>query len=180
MKLLLENWREYINEVSMGFDMAKTNNPRYTGFILDDTSHQKLAQLAPEGWRLHSHHITLIPPTKGEKPGDPRLRLPSHQLAIGHNEDQKVCLKVIGIAQNEKVIAVSVDPKDLERLNIYHKMEGVPHITIATAIWPERTKRPEKPVYHLPTLANEFSESDFQRLPAGPIEVCGKVEEVAK
>lgn len=180
MKLLIENWRKYINEIDMGFDMAKSQ-VRYTGFILDDDSHQKLAQLAPEGWSVKAHHITLIPPVKGEKPGDPKLRLPSHQLAIGHDEeeDKKVCLKVIGIAQNEKVIAVSVDEKDLKRLNIYHKMEGVPHITIATAIWPERTKNPTKPKYHLPTLSNEFTEADFKPLPSA-IKICGAVEEIIK
>ena len=177
----MENWRRYLNEIAMGFDMTKSQ-ARYTAFKLDPNSQQKLAQLAPEGWRVHAHHITLIPPGKGEKPGDPRSRLPSHQLAIGHDQEggEKVCLRVTGIAQNEKVIAVSVDEEDLERLNIYHKMEGnAPHVTIATALWPERTKRPEKPVYHLPTLSNEFLETDFEPLPSG-IEVCGEVEEVLK
>jgi hypothetical protein len=62
MKLLLENWRKYVNEVAMGFDMAKSIE--YTAFILDKASHQKLAQLAPEGWKLFAHHMTMIPPTE--------------------------------------------------------------------------------------------------------------------
>ena len=33
MKLILENWRKFVNEVSLGSDMAKSI--QYTGFVLD-------------------------------------------------------------------------------------------------------------------------------------------------
>ena len=170
MKLLFENWRKYINEVAMGFDMAKSIE--YTGFVLDKTSHQKLAQLAPEGesrgeWKVYAHHMTMIPPT------DQKQRLPSEQFYEG-------CLTVVEIAQNEKVVAVKVDPSQLEELMLYFKIEGLPHITIATAIDPERTKDPKYPKYYSPTLSNEFGEQDYEPIETGPIEVCGKVEEILR
>jgi hypothetical protein len=150
MKLLMENWRNFINEVAMGFDMAKSIE--YTGFILDEASHRKLAQLAPEGWKIFAHHMTMIPPTEQKQ------RLPSDQFYEG-------CLIVTGIAQNERVIAVRVDS---ERENLYNKIEGLPHVTIA--INPEAGGKP--------AMSNEFSEQDFQ--PIEPIEICGKVEEVLR
>ena len=150
MKLLFENWRKYINEVAMGFDMAKSIE--YTAFVLDSASHQKLAQLAPEGWKLYAHHMTMIPPTEQKQ------RLPSDQFYEG-------CLRVTGIAKNERVIAVRVDA---ESQNLYNKIEGLPHVTIATNL-----KAGGKPA-----MSNEFSESDFQ--PIDSIEICGKVQEVMK
>ena len=100
MKLLIENWRKFLeeeeevlvekcwdgyrqaglkkkgdrmvpncvpiggkkNEASTGFDLAKSI--AYTAFVLDDSSHQKLAQMAPEGWSVYAHHMTMIPPTE--------------------------------------------------------------------------------------------------------------------
>ncbi len=150
MKLLFENWRKYINEVAMGFDMAKSIE--YTAFVLDSASHQKLAQLAPEGWKLYAHHMTMIPPTEQKQ------RLPSDQFYEG-------CLRVTGIAKNERVIAVRVDA---ESQNLYNKIEGLPHVTIATN--PQAGGKP--------AMSNEFSESDFQ--PIDSIEICGKVQEVMK
>ena len=150
MKLLLENWRKYVNEVAMGFDMAKSIE--YTAFVLDEISHQKLAQLAPEGWKVYAHHMTLIPPTEQKQ------RLPSEQFYEG-------CLAVTGIAQNERVMAVRVDA---ESQNLYNKIEGLPHITIATN--PETGGKP--------AMSNEFSETDFQ--PLEDIKICGKVEEVMR
>jgi len=148
MKLLLENWRGYLNEVGMGFDMAKSSS-KYTGFILDNASHQKLAHLAPKGWKVYAHHMTMIPPT------DHKQRLPSDQFYDG-------CLTVVGIAQTDQVIAVRVDTTSQ---NLYSKIEGVPHITIATN-------------GVSPAMSNEFGEQDFK--PIDPIEICGKVEEVMK
>ena len=148
MKLLLENWRKYLKEVAMGFDMAKSIE--YTAFVLDEASHQKLNQLAPEGWKVFAHHMTMIPPTEQKQ------RLPSDQFYEG-------CLLVTGVAQNERVIAVRVDS---ESQNLYNKIEGLPHVTIATN--PETGGKP--------AMSNEFVEQDFE--PIDPIEVCGKVEEV--
>ena len=150
MKLLLENWRKYVNEVAMGFDMAKSIE--YTAFILDEASHQKLAQLAPEGWKVFAHHMTMIPPTEQKQ------RLPTDQFYEG-------CLAITGIAQNERVIAVRVDA---ESQNLYNKIEGLPHVTIATN--PEAGGKP--------AMSNEFREQDYK--PIDPIEVCGKVEEVLR
>jgi hypothetical protein len=150
MKLLFENWRKFINEVAMGFDMAKSIE--YTAFVLDETSHQKLTQLAPEGWKVYAHHMTMIPPTEQKQ------RLPSDQFYEG-------CLTVTGLAQNDRVIAVRVDA---ESQNLYNKIEGLPHVTIATNL--EAGGKP--------AMSNEFSESDFQPIEA--IKICGKVQEVMK
>jgi hypothetical protein len=150
MKLLLENWREYLKEVAMGFDMAKSIE--YTAFVLDETSHQKLVALAPKGWKVHAHHMTMLPPTEQKQ------RLPSDQFYEG-------CLTVTGIAQNDQVMAVRVDA---ENQNLYNKIEGLPHITIATN--PEAGGKA--------AMSNNFAEQDFQ--PIDLIEVCGKVEEVLK
>ena len=150
MKLLLENWRKYISEVGMGFDMAKSIE--YTAFVLDEPSHQKLSQFAPDGWKVYAHHMTMIPPTKQKQ------RLPSEQFYEG-------CLTVTGIAQNERVVAARVDTRSQ---NLYTKVEGSPHITVATN--PEAGGKPG--------MSNEFGEQDFKSI--DPIEVCGKVEEVMK
>jgi hypothetical protein len=150
MKLLLENWRKYLKEVSMGFDMAKSIE--YTAFVLDEVSHQKISQLAPDGWKIYAHHMTMIPPTKQKQ------RLPSEQFYEG-------CLTVTGIAQNERVIAARVDTRSQ---NLYTKVEGAPHITVATN--PEAGGKP--------AMSNEFEEQDFK--PIDPIEICGKVEEIMK
>ena len=149
MNKLFENWRRYVNEVAMGFDMAKSIE--YTAFVLDDASHQKLAQLAPEGWKVFAHHMTMIPPTEQKQ------RLPTEQFYEG-------CLTVTGIAKNERVIAVRVDA---ESQNLYNKIEGLPHITIAT-----NPKAGGKPA-----MSNEFVEEEFQPV---KIKVCGKVEEVMR
>jgi hypothetical protein len=160
MKLLLENWQKYLKEVAMGFDMAKSIE--YTAFVLDETSHQKLVALVPKGWKVHAHHMTMLPPTEQKQ------RLPSDQFYEG-------CLTVTGIAQNDQVIAVRVDA---ESQNLYNKIEGLPHITIATAIDREKTEDIKNPKYYPAKLSNKFLKSHFQ--PINPIEVCGKVEEVLK
>jgi len=148
MKLLLENWRKYVNEISLGFDMAKSIE--YTAFVLDEPSRQKLAAFAPEGWQVYAHHMTIIPPTEQKQ------RLPSDQFFEG-------CLNITGIAQNDQVMAARVDVVDK---NIYFKIDGLPHITIAT-------NKGGKP-----TMSNQFSEENFQ--PIESIEVCGNVQEVPK
>ena len=134
----------------MGHDMAKSIE--YTAFVLDGVSHQKLAQLAPKNWKVFAHHMTMIPPTEQKQ------RLPTDQFYKG-------CLTVTGIAQNERVIAVRVDS---ESQNLYNKIEGLPHVTIAT----------NPAAGGKPAMSNEFSEQDFQ--PIDPFEICGKVEEVLR
>lgn len=150
MKLILENWRKFVNEVSLGSDMAKSI--QYTGFVLDP-DHEgtiKLKDMVPEDWKEYAHHMTMVPPPKMKQ------RLPTDQFFEG-------CLKVVGIAENDRVMAAKVDMGD-ELL--YFKIEGIPHITIATN--PETDGRP--------VMSNEFSEDDFEDIE--PIEICGKVEEV--
>ena len=165
MKLLLENWRKYINEASLGSDLAKSIE--YTAFVLDPEHEgtQKLKEMAPEGWKEYGDHMTMIPPTEMKQ------RLPSEQFFEG-------CLKVVGIAQDDKVMAAKIDPG--EEL-LYFKIEGLPHVTIATAVDPERTSDPRNPVYYSPSLSNEFTEEHF-KAPEGfePIDICGKVEEIPK
>ena len=183
MKLLIENWRKFVKEAQMGYDLAGVDPPRtkddprhplnkapswtgksiqYTGFIIDeeDPGKQELLRMVPEGWKERAHHMTMIGP-KGEK-----LRLPTEQFGRG-------CLKITAIAKNEKVIAGLVKMED--DFLLYSKNE-IPHITIATAIDPANTTDPENPVYYLPRLSNEFTLDDFEEI--GPIEVCGEVKEV--
>jgi hypothetical protein len=148
LELIIENWRKFINEATTGFDLAKSIE--YTAFVLDDDSHRKLAKMAPDGWKVYAHHMTMIPPTEQKQ------RLPPSQFFEG-------CIKVVGIARNDKVITAKVDLGDIA---LYNKIAGVPHITIATNAGGK------------PAMSNEFSDTDFE--PIEPIEVCGKVEEVPR
>jgi hypothetical protein len=106
--------------------------------------------MAPDGWKVYAHHMTMIPPTEQKQ------RLPPSQFFEG-------CIKVVGIARNDKVITAKVDLGDIA---LYNKIAGVPHITIATNAGGK------------PAMSNEFSDTDFE--PIEPIEVCGKVEEVPR
>ncbi len=148
MKLLIENWRNYLNEASVGFDLAKAI--AYTAFVLDDESHLKLAKMAPDGWKVYAHHMTMLPPT------DQKQRLPPSQFFEG-------CIKVVGIARNDMVITAKVDVGDIL---VYSKLDTIPHITIATNAGGK------------PAMSNEFSDADFE--PIDPVTVCGKVEEVLR
>ena len=112
MKLLLENWKRYVNE---SFDMAK--GIEYTAVELDDNSHQALAKLAPQGWKAFAHHMTIIPPTLQQS--EPRYNYPKYPLG------SEVPLKAVAIAQNDKVIAVKIE-SDIPTKN------KIPHVTIAT------------------------------------------------
>ena len=69
MKLLLENWRDHLSEISLGADMAK--HIEYTALVLDDLGHRALLPYAPEGWSPIAHHMTIISPSEMER------RLPS-------------------------------------------------------------------------------------------------------
>jgi hypothetical protein len=148
MKLLIENWRNYLNEASVGFDLAKAI--AYTAFVLDHESHLKLAKMAPDGWKVYAHHMTMLPPT------DQKQRLPPSQFFEG-------CIKVVGIARNDMVITAKVDVGDIL---VYSKLDTIPHITIATNAGGK------------PAMSNEFSDADFE--PIDPVTVCGKVEEVLR
>jgi len=150
MKLILENWKKYLKEISLG---EPTKSIEYTAFVLEDNS--ELLKYVPEGWKAFAHHMTLLPPTEMKR------RLPSRWL------DYDGCLNVTGIARNDQVIAVRVDTSDLP---IPMKIPGLPHITIATN--PETGGKAP--------MSNDFVEEDFEPLENGPIKVCGKVEEVLR
>ena len=139
MKLLLENWKRFLTE-----------NIKYTAFVLDDESSRRIASHAPEGWKVHSHHMTLIPPPESKS------RLPRGQFFKG-------CLTVTGIAANDRVITAKVDV--VEEMLLF-KITGVPHVTIATN--PETGGKP--------VMSNEFTDSDFE--PIEPITICGEVQEI--
>ena len=154
MKITKEQLRQVIkeeldtvlSEISLG---TPTKDVLYTAFVLDDNS--KLLDYVPEGWKSIAHHMTILPPTEMKR------RLPSRWL------DYSGCLKVVGLAQNDMVVAARVDLGDLP---IPMKIPGLPHITIATN--PESGGKPH--------MSNDFVEEDFQ--PISSFEVCGKVEEV--
>jgi len=146
MKNLFESWRKHLNELSLG---EPTKDIAYTAFVLEDNS--RLLEYVPEGWKTYAHHMTILP-------GRPR-RLPSRWL------DYSGCLRVVGIAQNEQVIAARVS---LDGLPMPMKIPGLPHITIATN--PETGGKP--------VMSNNFVEEDFQ--PIDSFEVCGGVEEVSR
>lgn len=156
MKLLFENWRKYLNEISLGSDMAKSIE--YTAFVLDDASHQKLAAFAPEGWRVYAHHMTIInPPNQNQ-------RLPSRWL------DFEGCIRIVGIAEGLQVMTALVE---LEGLPIPMKGPEYPHVTIATN--PEEGGKPAMSNWK---FKPEFGEGNFKQI--DPIDVCGRVEEVPK
>ena len=138
-----------LSETFAGEDMTKSIE--YTGFLLDEDSHRELAKFAPPGWKVFAHHMTMIPPS------EQKTRLPRNQFYEGD-------LRVTGIAKNDKVIAVRVAAEDK---NLYNKLVGLPHITIATN--PEKGGKPQ--------MSNEFEESDFKELEKDII-VRGKVKEV--
>jgi len=132
MKLLFENWRKFLNEISLG---TPTKDVSYTAFVLDDNS--KLLEYVPEGWKTLAHHMTILPPAEMKR------RLPSRWL------DYNGCLKVVGLAQNDMVVTARVDLGDLP---MPMKILGLPHITIATN--PETGGEPQ--------MSNELVEEDFQ------------------
>ena len=109
MKLLLENWREYLTEQRVA----------YAGVILDDESKQKLLDLGvPEGWEPVAHHMTI---TMG--PLSKRDETEGGLYRVG----DEVELSVVGAGQDERVKAVKVEPP--HPVNARHVK--FPHITVA-------------------------------------------------
>jgi hypothetical protein len=147
MKLLLESWKRYTNE---SYDMAKAIE--YTAVKLDDSSHQTLAQLAPQGWKVFAHHMTIIPPTLQQT--EPRYNYPKYPVG------SQVSLEAVAIAQNDKVIAVKIE-SDIPTKN------KIPHVTIATNAGGK------------PMDSNNFGEEDFKPLKQ-PIKLSGTIEEIPK
>tara|TARA_R110002074_G_scaffold88233_3_gene194486 strand:- start:135 stop:590 length:456 start_codon:yes stop_codon:yes gene_type:complete len=151
MKLLLENWRDHLSEISLGADMAKSIE--YTGLVLNDLGHRALLPYVPEGWTPKSHHMTIISPPEMKR------RLPSRWLGTG------LCVKVVGIAQNDRVASALVD---LEGVPLPMRGPSLPHITIA--INPLVEAKAEE--------SNNFQMSDYD--PIELITVCGTIQEIQK
>jgi len=132
-----------------------SNNVNYTAFVLDDESHEKLAKFAPEGWKVFSHHMTIISPP--EQKGVSKIS-PEH---LG----QTFTVTAIGIAKNEKVMTAKI-----RMGNIVVPLLGpeFPHVTIAVSV-----ENGGKPV-----MSNNFSVSDFENIM--PIKLTGTIEEILK
>ena len=148
MKLLREYIRGLLTEINLG---QSHGTIKYTALILDNQSQSQLAQLVPKGWKIYSHHMTIISPPNQKR------RLPSQWL------EAEECVKITAIAQNDQVMTGLVD---LGGMPLPMKGPSFPHITIATN--PETGGKP--------VMSNGFSMSDFE--PVAPITVCGKIEEV--
>tara|TARA_Y100000310_G_scaffold77027_1_gene73490 strand:- start:4669 stop:5637 length:969 start_codon:yes stop_codon:yes gene_type:complete len=146
---IFESWRGYVSEMNLG---EPPKSVGYTAYVLDEESQAKLINHAPSEWKIHSHHMTLISPTE-QKMG----RLPARWHRFND------CLTVVGIAHNDFVVAAKIDMKDIP---MPFKIQGIPHITIATN--PTKDGKP--------AMSNEFVEQDF--IPVEAFNVCGGVEEL--
>jgi len=146
--------RGYIRQMLLeDFNLGKGTGIEYTALVLDDASHNQLASMAPEGWSVYAHHMTIISPPNSS------TRLPSRWL--GESE----CVSVVGIASDDKVMTALIDVRGAP---IPMKGPAFPHVTIAT-----NPKEGGKPV-----MSNSFSKEDFR--PVGPIKICGTIEEIMK
>ncbi len=146
MNLIFENWKRYTNE---SYDMAKAIE--YTAVKLDDDSHKALAQLAPQGWKVFAHHMTIIPPTLQQT--EPRYNYPKYPIG------SEITFEAVAMAKNDKVIAVQIKT-DVPTKN------KIPHITIATNNGGKAME------------SNDFSKKDFKRMK--PIKLKGTIEEIPK
>ena len=107
MKLILENWNNFLNE----------QNISYSGVVLDPASKQKLLDLEiPEGWEPVAHHMTItMGPLKGKK-----------DFSESYPPGTKITLPVVAVGMDDKAMAVKVDPP----AEISDKI-SFPHITVA-------------------------------------------------
>jgi hypothetical protein len=110
MKLILENWRQYLTEQKIS----------YSGVVLDEQSKQKLLELSiPEGWEPVAHHMTI---TMGP------LQHPKgkHDFSEFYPAGAEVSLPVVAVGQDERAMAVKVKPP--AEIN---KKISFPHVTVA-------------------------------------------------
>ena len=110
MKLLMENFRKFLNE----------QNISYSGVVLDDESRQKLLDLPiPEGWEPVAHHMTITLGPLVHKKG-------KHDFSEAYSLGQGIELPVISVGQDERAMAVKVAaPAEIS------KKISFPHITVA-------------------------------------------------
>ena len=110
MKLLFENWREFLNE----------QNISHSGVVLDEESKQKLLDLnIPEGWEPIAHHMTITMGPLTDEKG-------SHDFSETYPEGAEIELPVVAIGQDERAMAVKVRPP-----NEINKKISFPHVTVA-------------------------------------------------
>ena len=152
MNLLHEYIRDILSEINLGTGKGI----EYTAFVLDDDVSRQLLQYAPSGWTPTSHHMTIISPTNQKQ------RLPSHWLDFYDNKGQ---MKVVKIAQNDKIITGLVD---LGGLPIPIKGPAFPHVTIAV-----------NPRGGGAEMSNNFKPEDFIAINK-PIPLKGRVEEILR
>ena len=90
MKRLIENWRKHLKE---------QQSISYSGIVLDEDSRQKLLSLPiPEGWKSIAHHMTItLGPLKDS-------------FAEIYKVGDKISLTAIAIGQDERAMAVKVEP----------------------------------------------------------------------
>jgi hypothetical protein len=118
MKLLFENWRQYMAEQ---YEMKDTG-VKYTALVLDDPADlvSKLKEQGveiPEDWKGlpdFPHHMTILSPVKQ------KYRYPAEYL----NQPGEVT--VTGYAMDDKVLAITVTT-DLPT------KQDIPHITVAVS-----------------------------------------------
>jgi hypothetical protein len=110
MKLLLENWREFLTE----------QNIAYSGIVLDDASKETLLSLPiPEGWEPVAHHMTITLGSLVHKKG-------KHDFSQTYPVGSEVELPVVAVGQDERVMAVKVEaPSEIS------KKISFPHVTVA-------------------------------------------------
>ena len=148
--------REYIRDILSEINLGTGKGIEHTAFVLDDDVSRQLLQYAPSGWTPKSHHMTIISPTNQKQ------RLPSHWLDFYDNKGQ---MKVVKIAQNDKIITGLVD---LGGLPIPMKGPAFPHVTIAV-----------NPIGGNAVMSNDFMPEDFTKIDE-PIPLTGHVEEVLR
>jgi hypothetical protein len=110
MKLLMENWRGYLNEQSIS----------YSGVVLDEESKQKLLSLSiPEGWEPVAHHMTITLGPLIHKKG-------KHDFSKSYPLGSEVELPVMSVGMDDRVMTAKVNAPS----EISEKM-SFPHVTIA-------------------------------------------------
>ena len=110
MKLILENWREFLTE----------HNIAYSGIVLDDVSKEALLSLPiPEGWEPVAHHMTITLGSLVHKKG-------KHDFSQTYPVGSEVELPVVAVGQDERAMAVKVEaPSEIS------KKISFPHVTVA-------------------------------------------------
>lgn len=110
MKILIENFRKFLNE----------QNISYSGVVLDDESRQKLLDLPiPDGWEPVAHHMTITLGPLVHKKG-------KHDFSEAYSVGQEIELPVISVGQDDRAMAVKVAaPAEIS------KKISFPHITVA-------------------------------------------------